>query len=981
MHQKLVLCLVLFAALIAGFLLFQGGERRGASPPPLATNSVRAQPNEPVAVEAVAASSGAPSPAREASATPLERPSATPRHELAGLTGRVVESDGRAVPGLRVSLLEFDGEILFELTAPESRPSLELEETVTDPNGRFVLAGARAENFHGLGLDLGGPRATLRVLDHALVHGTRTDIGDVVLAPYGVLSGRVVDATGAPVAGARVRVAALPSEILQAHPYEFRTDSLISVNLAMMGEKGLWVIELPSWIRAELEHLPVPTTFTAADGSFRLEGVPLGKLIGGIDKPAFVGLPLGPLDLTDGFEELGTLALSRGRTVRGSAETAEGDPVANLEVFAGAELVPGVAAILQPAGMTDEDGAFELSGVGESGQVVVAARRSPHEPWFTTTTANAQNVLLEVEGTVELTALVRDDSGAPLAHAEVRLEPRLANDPRMGFAEALAFLPRKRSPRGTFTEIEPGRYVARALSAGHYTVHAEAPGRAAGLAKATCLAGSSEVIVVCGAGQTCAIQVLDAATKEALARAEVSALDAGRTGFAKLGAGTTDEGGHVVLGPLARPARPERDSEALSMLRVRHPRYAEYSGAFDPSVAKHTIELVSGATLAGRVHWGGAVPTRLYMLTLEARDVDGFLGIFRLPRLCATNLAGEFRCANLAPGKYQVSLVERFLQQDPLGLLGEQFEPVTLYRTEMELAAGETAQLDIDLTPTGRGATARVRGHVRFEGRDLPGAEVTAHSNERVRTTTDSAGRFETPEFSLRDDTLLAIEGEVALAGGERRHLQLHSENLKLKPDELHTLELDLYPLRVPVCVRTAGSAAPVPHAQVSAQMQSEGRGRVTESTATDAAGEVELIVLEPGTYSVSASADGLCTASATVEVSNEKASARVTLELPRAVVCKGHVVDTAPLGNAAPWSYVWVHNTTGPNSDGSRVDPTDLSFELTGLPAGEYTATIYMNGRVGDEVTFVLGPEGNDQLVLEFTPRQEDGNDYEEED
>ena len=53
---------------------------------------------------------------------------------------------------------------------------------------------------------------------------------------------------------------------------------------------------------------------------------------------------------------------------------------------------------------------------------------------------------------------------------------------------------------------------------------------------------------------------------------------------------------------------------AEAMLLVQHPRYGDHSAKLEQNATSVVVELESGGTLAGRVHWGGAVPTRVYML-------------------------------------------------------------------------------------------------------------------------------------------------------------------------------------------------------------------------------------------------------------------------------------------------------------------------------------------------------------------------------
>lgn len=984
MNSKLAAGLLVVVVLVGLVLFFFGtggresSRRSGAAPAgPSAPVELSAPPDELVGNPVTPAAPAPVAVQAERSAVEPAGPGSL-RAELAGLIGRVVESDGTPVAGIRVALLGFQAGLLFDGAAlGQETPSIELEETVTDAAGKFLLGGANQHSLHGLGVDLGGPRSTLRVIDRTLVHRERTDLGDVVLAPFGVLTGRITDERGGPLAGARVRCGPFPAEILQAHPEEFRSDSLVAINRVVMGGEGYAILELPGWIRSLLDRLPVPTTLSASDGTFRLAGVALSQVVGSVDLREHVGVSFGPLDMSSGSHDLGTLVLKDGRTVRGVVEDSSGEPVAGAEVHAAAEIVPGMAAILRPCGTTDEEGRFELGGVAETGQVVATARRSPQETWSTTVSARTEGVLIEMEPTVSLTVNVRDDAGQPLPGADIRLAPGRQSDANMGFADALALLPKPPSPRGTFAEVEPGKYTIAGIGAGRYRITAHYAGRAPGFLEADCLALENEVTVVCPLGKTIELSVVDAATREPIAGARASLLRAASSGFAKLGVQLTDAGGRARLGPISTQEAAENEDffPSQTILLVEHPRHGDHSAALDPDAATLVVELHAGGALAGRVHWAGAVPTQLYMLTLEYRDADDFLELFHVPRFVVTDLAGEFRTANLGPGRYGVSLTDRFLQQDPLGLMAVQFEPPTLYKGEIEIRDGETTELVIDLTPTGRGATARVVGRVRFEGRSLAGAKVNVSGNENVEVTTDERGRFETPAFSVLGTTRIRIEGDVPLGGGATRHLQLHQESVELTADAVHEVELDLYPLTVRARVIAEADGGPVSAAEVSAQLEAEDedeREYVGDAVPTNGAGEVELIVLEPGSYRLNAHAEGFTRSSCTVKVSADGSSEQGVLRLQRAVACAGRVQAAAAGTGPGRFSYLWVQSEDGANTSGTRIQQPDYTFELEELPPGKYTAHIYLDGQQGQAVTFELGKDGDEDLVLEFTPQLE---------
>ncbi len=983
MAAKLAACLAAMAVLVAALLYYAAGGRGDGG---RGSGTGQAPERAPAPVEAVELDESGPSPASAPSpvareATPLASEGAPVdawRGELAGLIGRVVESDGRPVAGLRVALLEVDAGLLFDGSAIGAEaPRLELEETVTDREGRFLLGGARGSSMHGLGLDLGGPRATLRMIEHALPHGERTDIGDVVLAPFGVLTGRVVDESGAPLAGARVRAGPFPAEILQAKPYEFRSDTLVAVGSVVVGGDGPEVIEPPGWIRAALERFPVPTTYSAADGSFRLEGVALAEVVGGVDKRGHVGAPIGPVDVSSGTYDLGVLKLARGRTVRGVVEDGFGEPAVGVEVFAGAELFPGIVAFLQPCGVTDADGRFALTGVDESGQIIAVTRRAPHEAWSTAVTAKAENVLLEIQGLVELTVNVRDPAGEPLSGAELRLTPARPAGGGMGVRDALVFLPRPVHPAPVFREVEPGRYVNAEVGAGRYEVAARVGGLAPSFVAAECLASVNEVTLVCTPGLHVEVRVQDALTKAPVVGARASVMRAGAAGFSKVAVERTDADGRARLGPLA--PFPEAGARTAAMpnetlLLVQHPRYSDHSARLQPGdVDARVVELLAGGTLAGRVHWGGAVPTRLYMLTLEYRGAEGFLEAFHLPRFSVTDLAGEFRVGALSPGRYGLELSERFLDKDPLGLMGTGFEPPTLHRQDFEIRNGETTEVVIDLTPTGRGATASLVGRIRVDGRPLGGAEVAVSGNEDLSVTSDGSGRFETAPFSVLGTSWITITGDVAPAGGGARRVLLHSESVQLQDGDVHEIDLDLYPLTLRVQVLDAASGAPVAGAEVLVQpkrAEGERNTQTRDQAETDAAGEAELLIMAPGEHFLTTSASGFGRASTPVEVRAEGATEPAIVRLPRAVPCAGRVqVDAFGPAGSGGIAFLNVRGDGHPNSAWAQVRSPDYTFAFDDLTEGNYRAQIYFGGRRSKDEPFVLAPGGDEDLVLTFVP------------
>ena len=977
MNKKLAAVVALLACALALVTLLFPGDRESTVRGPREIAEPDSGPSTVLAAPPTVPEPTAPAPAERveaAVATPAVAP-APWAGALAGLAGRIVEEDGTPVPGIRVALLEAEGTLLFQDVVSGSEPSLQLEETRTGEDGRFLLGGARAPAFHGLGIDLGGPRATLRVLDSALPHGVRTDLGDIVLAPFGVLTGRVVDEAGAPVAGARVRVAALPEELIEYPTYDFRGDSLLAVTMLATTGQGHGILELPAWVQKNVDRLPIPTTYSDEEGAFRLEGAALTNLVGGIDKKGHVGAPV-RVDLSSGAADLGDVVLARGRTITGVVEDTYGEPLPGIEVFAGAEIVPGVVAILHSAGRSDENGEFTLEGVGESGQVVAAARRSRHEAWSTTVAADPTDVLVELGATLSLAVEVTDDAGEPVTGARIRLTPKIAaGKGMMGVAELMMILPGNTNRSEVFVEVEPGRYVNGELTPGLYEIVAYKEGLTPGVLVQELLEEETTVSLRCLPGAPLEVTVVDAVTGSAVEDSKVSVLRASAEGFLNLGSTFTDAAGLARLGPL-RDFRSDTSKSFFSpetLVLVQHPGYGDATERYLTGSPTMRIELARGGVVAGRVHWGGAVPAQVYMVLLEPRGgADGFSEMFHPPRMCLTDLEGGFRVANLEPGKYQLELVERFLDRDPTGLFNDDFNPVTLYRESVQVVDGETTEVEIDLSPTGRGPTATLRGRVRVDGANVEGATVEIRGNERVKVTTDSWGRFEAQDFSVLRSVRVQIQGEVVIAGAERRSMNLYEESFELQNGDVREIDVDLYPLSIEVQVADALTGAPIEEASISADARSTsaagGKGFRDREPRTAAGGLATVLLPNPGKFLLSASAEGYTRGSLEVDVPDGGLQTPASLRLEAAIPCAGRV--SVPAGTVqGGFAYIHVRSEDNSVSEGTVLQAPEYTFQFDKMKAGKYTGYIYLSNQ-RCQVNFELPPQGETDLVLDFIPQ-----------
>ncbi|MEW6071599.1 MAG: carboxypeptidase-like regulatory domain-containing protein [Planctomycetota bacterium] len=917
---------------------------------------------------------GAAAPTRTAAAAPAPASRERWRGELAGVAGRLAEVDGTPAPGLAVVLLELDARQLLAgdwERLGEAPPDLALDATRSDGEGRFVLDGARDGSFHALGIDLGGARATLRVIDQALHHRERTDLGDVVLAAYGVLVGRVVDPDGRPLAGARVRVAEVPEEVAATGIYEWRKETILSVG-------GREVVELPARLGRYADLLPVPTAYTGADGAFRLAGVPLTRVVGGVDRAGWAGIPIAPTEVAGGEQSLGELVLSRGRTIRGVVADTTGAPIAGVEVFAGALHEELGIGFLQPAGPTDGEGRFSLSGAPVAGPLVAVARHAPWEEWVSLAPPEeAGELRLVLPAAAPLTVRVRDEAGAPLPGARLGVRPMGPAEASSDVSSILSFVRGGALPAPAFHETEPGTLVCGALAPGTYEVEARVAGLAPGTARVMHAPEGTEVALTCAAGRSILVHVSDEATGEPVARARASVMQGGAPLVASPAVAWTDREGRATLGPFSAEAPEDGEgggpwSGEPAVVLVEHPRYADRVVRLEEGASALEIAMASGGTLHGRIHCGGAPPTRSYMVILEYRDADGLEAILHVPRFARSDLAGSFRLSNLPAGEHRAEVYERFLAGDPLPFLRDEEEPVRVFAAEVEIRPGETAELEVDLTPTGMGPTGRILGTVRVDGRAVAGAEVRIWGNQRVELATDERGAFDTGEISVLDGLSIRIAGEVDVPGAGPRRRELHVEHVELEPGDVHEVALDLHSREVLVQVVEAGSGAPLEGARLDVTARG-GRpyGNHPQMFLTDAAGEARVLLVQEGAHDLVISHADHLNLHGELEVPSDVPSRPRRYELGHAVPCAGRIVASGADRGEPRWVYLQIHGEGGSEA-GESLDPENLAFDLPGLGPGAYRAQIWLDGQRGEEVPFELGPAGTRDLVLTFTPAED---------
>ncbi|MEZ6017103.1 MAG: carboxypeptidase regulatory-like domain-containing protein [Planctomycetota bacterium] len=969
-----VAAIVCVAAL--AWTLFGGRESQPVAPPlvegPQRPVGAPSAPSETLMEVGLAPTPDAGPERRAASVAPAEAaPEVHPwQGRLGGLTGRIVEEDGAPVADIQVELMQVDATLMLEPEATAlGNTSLELDEARTDADGRFVLEGAAPGGFHLLGIDRGGARSTLRVVEQSLEFDRRVDIGDVVLEGFGVAFGTVVDEDGEPVAGARVRLAAVPDIVTEVGVLDLREDSVIAG-----GERGQpKAFSIPTLIGAQISKLPIPTTYSGTDGSFRLEGVPLKRVVGGADHPGHVAALIPGFEMKGGEHDLGELELVYGRTLTGRVVDSAGQPIEGAEVVAGAMLALAPAGIMQPASTTDADGRFSVRGVAEVGSVAGFARRNPRDAWVGASAAPGSDALeLVLPAAARMTFRVTDGAGAPVRDARFKLTSIESDDMLRGMVSNLLVADRGGAQSfKALSEVEPGVYVAPAVTLGTWLVEVQAPGLLRARKQVAHQSADTLVPVMCGLGQRLALQVVDAVTREPVAAAHATVLAPSSMLLTALASGWTDAAGRADLGPLAPAAEIfegardfDGDSGERVIVRVEHPGYGEVCVPFTPGVESLLVPLSAGCVLTGRIHWGGGVPDRAYMVFVTPEGASGMAGAFAVPRLALSALDGTFRLSGLPLGPHDVRVMDRFLQANPLQLIVDQKEPELRYRTDVTLTSGAPVDLDIDLSPNGLGPTGAIAGRVTQDGAPIVGAEVKLGD---LTVETDANGEFEATGLSALNGRMVTIQGEVVLPDGTRDRHEVYNDWVQIQPGEVARVDVDLKYSTVEVLVVDASTGAALAGATVSsggfgntgtmdAQTGSDGRARVLVNHAAHDAVLASLVGYAPQSASFSPE-HGL--------------DGPLRIELRRSVPCAGRVDPSALLGESTAeraWLYLQITGSNGEAQGDQLTKEDDYAFSFSTLGVGQYKAQLYGPSLAAEPIEFELGPNGDEGLVFRFT-------------
>lgn len=878
--------------------------------------------------------------------------------DLARIEGRVLEADGRPVAGVEVTLFEVEfGSWIGVLDATFDRElpiQVEVAHTRTGADGRFVLPGADASATHALGIDLGAERSTLRVVDRALRAGVSNDVGDVVLGGGIALSGTVVDEAGEPLAGARVRVVAVPLPIGSIGLHHLTSSSVFMRRHAESTAGALTVMSPPRWLARLIDRLPVPTTTSGADGTFRFPAVPIGSLSVVVDRAGYVAACKGPFPSGTTGRDVGSIEMTRGRTVTGNVVDAAGRPVPDAEVVLGVMPEVGGIVVARRCGRTDANGRFTAPNVPEFHDVFAAARRSAREPWMAPPAQDADELTIELPTTVTLELVVLDARGAAIDAPEFLLRPR--QEARL----ESVLLGNDADLRVHADPIGDGHHEIRDLLPAIYELTVRASGFATAMFEVDASGASKPVEVRLVDERVLTTRVLAADGGAPIEAARVSAFRNGESRIV-IDAITrvfTDASGNAVLRGL-----PIDESVVLVVERPGFARVEEPVGA---GTTEFEVSMHRGGAVEGRVLLSGSPPSEPLMVAIvkENRLVRGAP---QVPSTSLTDGRGEFALQGLPDGEYQLEIHERLLAGEPASWFerfSRRVEP--LYHAQIGVNAGKVTRLDLDLVAPGSSAAAAIRGRVTIDGEPQRGSQVQiTHAQGNAWIELDDRG-----EFAL--DAIAPGRVEIQLFGVTKRddgfaYEMMCRRTYDVAAGQTEFVELDLVSTTVRVHVRTSGGTS-VDGASVSVSGTSESARGLSRFGQTDASGTAELRVLGTGTFHVFAEHDEAGVGSTKVDLPG----ADVEITLDPGVPCAGSF--TLALGvtsNPNMSHHVEFRGTTESKDTRFRSvmlpSPNARTFSVAGLGPGEYAVTFRCGPDESAPIVFTLPPEGATDLEFEF--------------
>lgn len=922
---------------------------------------------------------------------------------LGAITGRVVDAQRNAMADFSVELLGAPLETLVPiqdswLEKPDFDLTLDRRETKTDATGRFRIERVEPAAYHLFRLGGGTNREKWDLCAGQPEPGRIVDVGDLVLDEYAVITGRVLDAAGKPLAGARVRASQLPGEF-----FKFGGDRLVrgsAVAFQVPGESEWQVYDLPPVLFRLLDMLPYRVAESEADGSFRIEGVPLGMISVVADAPQSLPALRSPVNTGGGGEKaVGDLRLAAAETLSGRVIDGAEKPVAKARVYAGPVLPFFPVALLSPLPPTGEDGGFSGDGFSEDSHVVAARRAEAVE--FTVeedVVPGIDEPTLRVDDTTTLTVRVKDAAGESIR------APRVFVQPKNELSDA-TFLQPPLDTASRTSYAEDGSIEVAGLSRAKFIVFAKKDGFAIGKSEVDLSAGPASVEIALEPERIGSVRVVAKATGRPIEHALVLALDRedgespSPIPIAPIAMERTDENGLVVLKGL---------DEGRQFVRAMHPGYAAIDGELVVGAGGVLVlELPQGGTLKGVIRRDGA-PIAESHVVLAFMEQDSFTAMPRLTRANAGD--GVYEFTRLPEGPYFVQAgkdfeslmmsmfggptstmgagdpfslgflsamslrgsssvrvenreVEEEASRDeghegdddgirvttstrapnsaPDGAEAPDFEPG--YRTAVK--EGQVTTLDLDLARLpGDFPKARLSGIVFVNG--APRGDLMVHAAHRQGGSGKTERTIENGRFDLGE--VPAGELDVRVSHGKAEQIaHLAVARVTLEANETRSLDLRVEAGRLEGSVRAASDGRPLSEARVRLlPLDAKGATNyegcfLAEATGSD--GRFHFEMVPEGDYKIEVTRSGFSAAATEkLRVPSRGFGPRSDLALIETVPVRGRV--ELPPGVEAP-EALFVHFPSKAEIDFSGfvfVDPKSREFAIESVAPGEYEVNVY---------------------------------------
>ncbi len=940
-----------------------------------------------------------PAAARSAIESAPTAPGAPPESytsSLAKIVGRVVDHEHVPKSGMPLELL---GGNLFDLLPSQEsffsdlplEPKLVAGTARTDDAGRFEFTAVDPNGMFAVQIDPDGPHDCWRLIESTPEPGQTLDVGDLVLNPFAILKGRVVDRSGHPIAGALVRASEIPHEAftfgLGKACRGCAVGGMLPEEAAPGRPKDQWlVLQAPPWIMALLDRLPYSTTKSADDGTFRLEGVPLGSITVVVDAPDTIELVRGPVNTRAGGEkDLGDLKLDAGEELIGTVVTTvdgKDQPVADADVMVG-EVIPfWPAALFLPKGKTAADGSFTVRGLTSAKHTV--AVRGPHaSQWKLALDVypGADEPVIRLAESVSLTVRTLDDAGQPLAHPDLLV----TEDP--GFGPSPMLVPPVPLQARTHAR-DDGSTLVDGLSPGKYHVMARKKGFAVAKASADLTAGAATVEIRLVKELEGRVQVVSAATKKPLEYALVSVFGSptGKDGkdeddpfkvLMPIVTRRTDKNGVAFLPGL---------TEAKYTARAFHPLYATGDVELVVPGPPVIVQLEGGGAVSGRVTRAGQPIDETRFVVAMPKNAGDEMG---LPRFTTTAADGSYKIGHLKAGDYGVFVTKRpnsgGLDFGPGGGANIMFASAGDVRTapdseeaaqqdgtkksggvtvssgspghgagndaaeakgETVVREGQESHLDLDLARLGdEGPKAHLVGRVMLNR--APGVKLAVRVAEQGGAGREKA--TETRENGTYDFGEVPAGEIVVSVATTSPPRTIAVRKLTLQPGDTGQADFDVKTGRVEGHVRAARDGSPVAEARVlllETDDETADHLGVNLDSATGDDGNYWFDLVPGGHYLVTVQRAGFAgTSVGPIEVRDNGVPVRADVKLISSVSVSGTVELPTDAG-AAPYLFVQFENEdkkAGFDLGGfTFVDPATRRFELPNVAPGNYRVRVH---------------------------------------